>query len=174
MRVSSILLLCGTVAGAGCGLLDTSVRPPPAPEGFPQPGDYEDGKAELVVDGEMYVSEYSTGASYNVEGGYEDQLRVSLELDDLELDFRDLETGTFTISSGDLEAEWYSGGTFRADGGCGDGRIEVLGLRGYDSGLYGDRDFIWGTVQLTLCRDVSDMIVTTEVTGRFTAVVDYT
>jgi hypothetical protein len=148
----------------GCSL---GVKPPPVPDGYPKLGEYDDGKAELMVDGEHYVSDFSLGATYNPEGGYDDELRLSLDLDALRFELRDLEVDEFTVSSGDLEARYdYS---FTADGDCGDGRVDVVGIRTWDSGILGDQQVMWGTVQVELCDGNEPAAL--DVSGRFSAVI---
>jgi hypothetical protein len=170
LRANPARLVCGCLLVGGC--LDLEVRPPPAPEGFPQPDRYEDAKAELSVDGEMYVSQWASGLTYNEEGGFEDELRVSLNLDRLYVHWRELETGVVEVQSGDLTASWDS---YEADTRCGSGRMELMGLQSYDSGLHGDRDFAWGIVQLEVCESVygDEVPDRMEITGRFTTLVDY-
>ena len=148
----------------GCSLED---KPPPVPDGYPQLGEYEEGKAELLIDGEEYVTEYSSGAVYNREGGYEDDLRVRIGLDVIDLTLRDLEEGEFTVASGDLEASYDYGSTANTD--CGTGRVEVVGIRSWDRGLLGDAKFMWGTIQLELCDGGEP--AAHEISGRFSAIV---
>jgi hypothetical protein len=152
-------------------LLDLEDKPPPVPEGYPRLGEYEDGKADLLIDGEEYVSESGGGTDYNVEGGFEDQLRVSTSFDyKLDLNYRDVEVGVYKVANGDLVADY---GLYVADPQCGDGNLEIVGRKRYDAGLSGEREFIWGTIQLELCDEYPSEgeASTVEVSGRFTSIV---
>jgi hypothetical protein len=162
-------ILFGLLAlGSACISLDD--KPPPVPEGYPKIGEYEHGKAELKIDGENYVSESGGGTDLNVEGGFEDELDASTDFYPLSLSYRDIEVGTYTVASGDLTAS-YQG--YIADRVCGDGRIEIVGVRSYDAGLSGEREFMWGTIQLQLCPEYPDEgdPPFVEISGRFSSII---
>lgn len=164
-RTATLALL----ATGAWGCLELDTKPPPVPEGYPQLGEYEEGKAELVIDGANYTTESGGGARYNVEGGFEGELRGSMSFDySLHLSFRDVAPGMYGLDSGDLTAS-YQGA--EADQECGAGTLEILGRKKYDAGLLGDREVIWGTIQLELCDDNYDAppdII--EISGRYTSI----
>jgi hypothetical protein len=145
-------------------------KSPPVPDGYPKLGEFEEGKAELVIDGENYLTESDGGTYYNVEGGYDDDLRASTSFDyDLYLTYRDVEVGTYTIEGGDLTASYRF---HHADAACGDGHVEIVGRRHYDAGFGEEGEFVWGTIQLELCRDeYGDGPAVLEVSGRFSSIV---
>jgi hypothetical protein len=155
-----------------CSCLDLSDKPPPVPSGYPKIGEYESGKAELLIDGDNYVSESDGGTSFNVEGGFDDELDVSTSFDyNFYLDYRDVEVGRYTIASGDLVAT-YDG--YEANADCGDGHLEIVGRKRYDAGLSGEREFMWGTIQLELCppeHASEDDPSSIEISGRFSSII---
>ena len=170
MGHSRILVGLLTLASACLSLED---KPPPVPEGYPKIGEYEEGKAELVIDSENYVSESGGGTDFNVEGGFDDELDASTDFYPLDLSYRDIEVGTYTVASGDLKATYQS---HIADTVCGDGRMEIVGRRKWDSGLLGEREFMWGTIQLQLCPEYPDEgdPPFIEISGRFSSIISRT
>ncbi len=150
-------------------------QPPPVPDGYPQLDEVQEGEADLVIDGQNYVTESGGGTRYNVEGGFEDELRATARFDDLRLTFRDIEVGTYTIHDGELEADY--GIDYFADRSCGKGRLEIVGRKRWDRGLLGEGEFMWGTIQLELCVDeyaLDEKPPRLEVSGRFTSVITRT
>jgi hypothetical protein len=154
-----------------CSCLELDQKPPPVPSGYPKIGEYESGKAELVIDGDNYVSDYGGGTSINVEGGFDDELDVSTSFDSFYLDYRDVEVGRYTVASGDLVASYDS---YTADATCGEGHLEIVGRKRYDAGITGEGELIWGTIQLELCPPEyasEDDPPSIEISGRFSSVV---
>src|SRR5688572_30583823 len=132
----------------GCDFEDKAPR---APDGYPQLDPYQEGEADLVIGGDNYVTESRGGTRFNVEGGFEDELRATTSFDyDFDLTYRDVEVGVYTANGGDLVATYdYD---FFVDASCGKGRVEVVGRKRYDAGFSGEGEFIWGTIQLEFCE----------------------
>jgi hypothetical protein len=154
-----------------CSCLELDQKPPPVPSGYPKIGEYESGKAELVINGDNYVSESGGGTNFNVEGGFDEELDVSTSFDGFYLDYRDVEVGRYTVASGDLVASYDS---YEANASCGEGHLEIVGRKRYDAGITGEGELIWGTIQLELCPPEyasEDDPPSIEISGRFSSVV---
>lgn len=170
----ALTILAG-LASSGClGLFNDA--PPPVPEGYPQLDSDEDGRAELVIDGDMYTTESGGGTTFNVEGGFEDQLRARTSFDyDLDLEYRAIDVGEYTARGGDLQAS-YDG--LESGAACGHSSIKIVGRKTWDSGILGDQDVMWGVLSLQLCGTEYDsalggeLPIAREITGRFASVVN--
>lgn len=166
------LVLVGLVATAGCGALDTLKDPlptPDIPDDFPQLDGMLDGRADLVVDGEM-VSTKEGGSTYYDPGGIEPKpLPTWMSFDyQLELEWLVPEEGTYEASAGELTASY---GDFEANGECGSGTLVIVG-KDHVGGVL-DTDAIWGTMQLELCEYDLDEVLPgrKQISGRFSSVV---
>ncbi len=166
------LVLLAVVAATGCGTLDTLTDPlpdPDIPSDYPQLDGYMDGKAELVVDGEM-VSTKDDGATYYDPGGLDPKpLPTWVSFDyTLDLEWLAPEEGTYETSKGELDASYDD---YEVGDGCGSGTLVIVGRKHVGGVL--DSDAIWGTMQLELCDldydgNVLDRV---EISGRFSSIV---
>lgn len=163
--------LCTVALASAGGCFDRP--PPPVPDGYPVLGELEDGKAVLLIDGREYVTEHGGGTRFNIEGGFEDELDAWMSFDlSLYFDFRDVEPGTYEVSTGDLEAEYKSRVASIA---CGPAALVIAGNDKYKAGFDGKQEFIWGTISVVACEDSwgsEEPGEPIEITGRFTSIVD--
>ena len=159
------------LAAAGCNI--GKFEAPPVPEGYPALEEFDDGKAELTIDGENFVSEYDGSTDYNPEGGFDDQLRASLSFgasgsSSLYLDFREIDIDSYTIEDGDLTAAYHP---YQADPMCGRGNLEIVGRRRWSPFLGTESEVMWGSIQLELCDTNEESVAQIEISGRFSSVI---
>ncbi len=160
---STVLVWVGLGTLVGCGLIPSDdLGPPEIPSDFPQLGSYDDARAVLSVDGTEIDVDGSL--SYDDSGVDADRIRASMSLDHLRLRFRDVDEGGYTVSKGELTAQWSESVEFFADQDCGEGVLTVVGLDEDPSG-YADRA-LWGTIQLSLCSGSGERM---DIAGRFSA-----
>lgn len=172
MTFRTLLIGCVGLALGGCSLEDLGLEDerPPIPDDYPQISRYESGAAELVVGG--VVLETDGYFSYDDSGVDMMRLRATGDLDRLDIDFRDIELGSYPVQSGEAEASWFEGDDqYFTDSTCGTGAITVVGTDSFD-GLVDDFAF-WGTIALELCEGspVSAGPGRLEISGKFSGAI---
>jgi hypothetical protein len=153
---------------SACNLLDP-FDAPDIPDDYPQLGEYESGRAELVVDGEMVTTKDGGGTYYDPGGLDPEELPATVGFDStLRMDFLAPDEGTYKAADGELTASY---GNFELGTECGDGSLVVVGRKSFDDIL--DRTAIWGTLQLELCEYDYDgpKAGRLEISGRFSSLV---
>lgn len=161
------ILFSGLLCFAGCGLVDSlTPDPPPIPGDYPQLGEYDDSRIDVVVDGTPLDA---TGyCSYDDSGIDETKLRFDLHADFLDISTRARDVGEYSSRADEVEASWYESEEFASGPGCGESIVNFDGEKGYD-GLTDDAVATWGTLQLVLCNEAGDRI---EVSGKFSCALD--
>ncbi|HET6584165.1 MAG TPA: hypothetical protein VFG69_11970 [Nannocystaceae bacterium] len=167
--VSLVVLSASACSLPGSNLLD----PPDVPDDYPQLGQLEDGRAQLVVDGEAITTKDGGGTAYDPGGLDPETLPASVDFDYvLSLRFSAPDEGTYESAAGELTASWSGDDAdFRIDDDCGTGTMVVAG-QGREHNVL-DRLVIWGTLQLELCEYDSEgpLADRIEISGRFTSIV---
>jgi hypothetical protein len=161
-------IFISSALACACNLTDP-FDSPNIPDDFPQLGDFDDGRAELVVDGEMVTTKEGGGTFYDPGGLEPAALPASVSFDySLYLDFVAPDEGTYEAADSELTAEWDE---FELDTECGQGTLTIVGKKSFDDIL--DREAIWGTLQRELCaRDYDGPTAgRLEISGRFSSVV---
>jgi len=142
---------------------------PDIPGDFPQLEAFEDGRAELVVDGEPRTTKDGGGTIYDPGGLDPDDLPATMSFDYLlYLDFLEPKEGIYTAAEGALTASWNG---FELNQSCGTGTLNILGESRSVEKLTGIATVaIWGTLQLELC-DQDSSPARLEISGRFSSTV---
>lgn len=156
------IFFSGALCLGGCGLVDSlSPDPPPVPSDYPQLGEYEDARIDVVVEGTPLDA---TGScDFDESGIDETKLRFSLRADYLDFSARMRDIGEYSSRADEVEATWDESEMYESGPGCGESLVNFDGEKGYD-GITKDAVATWGTVQLVLCNDAGDVI---EVSGKF-------
>jgi|GEM_PF-2072486 len=158
------LLFAGSLSlvGAGCGLVD-SLTPdePEVPGDYPQLGSSGGARIDVVIDGTPLDAEGS--CSYDDSGIDEEKLRLSINVDHLDVEVRDREIGEYSSRADEVVADWYETESFESSPACGELLVNIDGEKSFE-GLLGQELASWGTLQLVLCNEAGDRM---EVSGKF-------